>query len=589
MAIEQSTIEEIKFRNNIEDVISQYVTLKRAGSNLVGLCPFHSEKSPSFTVFLNEGNFYCFGCGAGGDVITFVRRAENLDYRSALEFLAKRVGITIAQNDTDRQEARRKERVLEMNKIAARFFYDKLMSPEGREGYEYLTKVRGLSNSHIRHFGLGFAPNSFGTLTDLLRSKGYADHEMASAFLCGVSQKTGRPYDYFRNRVIFPILSVSGDVIAFGGRVMDDSKPKYLNSSDTPAFKKSRNLFAMNFAKNYCAEQIILCEGYMDVIALHCAGFTNAVATLGTAITPEHARMLKRYTKKVIISYDSDGAGQAAADKAFKLLGEVGVETKILRMNGAKDPDEYIKKFGSESFRKLIEGSQTEFDYKFGKILAKYDFGITAEKIKALDETEKLIVQVASGAEREIYTHVAAPKLGITPEVMKRDIDRFISKRDKIVAAEESKKIMLQSEGYGDRTNPDYIKNPKAAAAEEAILALIILHPEYLREISKNGNPLSEDEMFTAFGKKVCRAVLSVLEESEDDVSVLEGKLGEFLEVDELSRVTKMCIARRALTNNTLEVLSECRKTLEGAKQRSELDIQDIINMKRKRSDKTDS
>jgi DNA primase len=296
--------------------------------------------------------------------------------------------------------------------------------------------------------------------------------------------------------------------------------------------------------------------------------------------------MLKRYTKKVIISYDSDGAGQAAADKAFRLLGEVGVETKILRMNGAKDPDEYIKKFGTESFRKLIEGSQTEFDYKFGKILAKYDFGITAEKIKALDESEKLIAQVLSAAEREIYIHVAAPKLGITPDVMKRDIDRFISKRDKIAAAEESKKIMLQSEGYGDRTNPDYIKNPKAAAAEEAILALIILHPEYLREISKNGDPLTEDEMFTAFGKKVCRAVLSAVEESEDNSSVLEGKLGEFLEVDEVSRVTKICIARRALTNNTLEVLCECRKTLAGAKQRSELDIQDIINMKRKKSDK---
>jgi DNA primase len=255
-------------------------------------------------------------------------------------------------------------------------------------------------------------------------------------------------------------------------------------------------------------------------------------------------------------------------------------------MNGAKDPDEYIKKFGTESFRKLIEGSQTEFDYKFGKILAKYDFGITAEKIKALDESEKLIAQVLSAAEREIYIHVAAPKLGITPDVMKRDIDRFISKRDKIAAAEESKKIMLQSEGYGDRTNPDYIKNPKAAAAEEAILALIILHPEYLREISKNGNPLSEDEMFTSFGKKVCNAVLSAVEESEDNSAVLEGKLGEFLEVDEVSRVTKMCISRRSLTNNTLEVLRECRKTLADAKQRSELDIQDIIDMKRKKSDK---
>jgi len=477
MAIEQAVIEEIKFRNNIEDVISQYVTLKRAGSNMVGLCPFHSEKSPSFTVFNGEGNFYCFGCGAGGDVITFVRKAENLDYRGALEFLAKRVGITISESSQDKKESMRRERTLEMNKIAARFFHEKLMSDEGREGYEYLTKKRGLSNSHIRHFGLGFAPNSFGALTELLRSKGYKDHEMASAFLCGVSQKTGRPYDYFRNRVIFPILSTSGDVIAFGGRVMDDSKPKYLNSSDTPAFKKSRNLFAMNFAKNYCSEQIILCEGYMDVIALHCAGFMNSVATLGTAITPEHARMLKRYTKKVIISYDSDEAGQNAADKAFKLLGEVGVETKILRMSGAKDPDEYIKKFGSESFRKIVEDSETEFDYKFGKIMRKYNFSVTADKVKALDECEKLIAQTSSAAEREIYLYQVAPKFGIAPDAMKRDVERIISQRRKNAAKDETRKIMTSSEGYGDRVNPDFVKNPKAATAGNAIIGLLLMHP----------------------------------------------------------------------------------------------------------------
>ncbi len=584
MAIEQATIEEIKFRNNIEDVISQYVTLKRAGSNLVGLCPFHSEKSPSFTVFSGEGNFYCFGCGAGGDVITFVRKAENLDYRSALEFLARRVGITINESAGDRKEAQRRERTLEMNKIAAHFFHEKLMSPEGREGYEYLTKARGLSNSHIRHFGLGFAPNSFGALTDLLRSKGYKDHEMASAFLCGVSQKTGRPYDYFRNRVIFPILSTSGDVIAFGGRVMDDSKPKYLNSSDTPAFKKSRNLFAMNFAKNYCSEQIILCEGYMDVIALHCSGFTNAVATLGTAITPEHARMLKRYTKKVVISYDSDDAGQNAADKAFRLLGEVGVETKILRMNGAKDPDEYIKKFGSESFRKLIEGSETEFDYKFGKILKKYDFAITGEKIKALDECEKLIAQTQSAAQRDIYIYDVAPKLGITPDAMKRDIERLISMRRKIAAREESKKIMTASEGYGDRVNPDYVKNPRAAAAEEAIIGIILLHPEYLREFEKKGAPIVPDEMFTQLGKKIFSAIIEVLSSENFDAVSLEGALGEHLEVDELARATKMRIARRTLTNNTTVVVEECRKTLKEAKARGELGIEDIINMKRKKT-----
>ena len=583
MAIEQALIEEIKFRNNIQDVISQYVTLKRAGSNLVGLCPFHSEKSPSFTVFLGEGNFYCFGCGAGGDVITFVRKAENLDYRSALEFLAKRVGVTINEGGGDRKESMRRERTLEMNKIAARFFYEKLMSPEGREGYEYLTKIRGLSNSHIRHFGLGFAPNSFGALTDLLRSKGYKDHEMASAFLCGVSSKTGRPYDYFRNRVIFPILSTSGDVIAFGGRVMDDSKPKYLNSSDTPAFKKSRNLFAMNFAKNYCSEQIILCEGYMDVIALHCAGFTNAVATLGTAITPEHARMLKRYTQKVVISYDSDEAGQNAADKAFRLLGEVGVETKILRMNGAKDPDEYIKKFGSESFRKLIESSETEFDYKFSKILKKYDFSVTGEKIKALDECEKLIARTQSAAQREIYIYDVAPKLGITTDAMKRDIEKLISMRRRIEAREESKKIMTASEGYGDRVNPDYVKNPRAAAAEEAVIGIILLHPEYMRELEKKGSPITPDDMFSQLGKKIFSSIIEILSMENFEASSLEGALGEYLEVDELARATKMRISRRSLTNNTVSVVEECLKTLKDAKQRCDLGIEDIINMKRQK------
>ncbi len=584
MAIDQAVIEEIKFRNSIEDVVSQYVTLKRAGSNLVGLCPFHSEKSPSFTVFVNEGNCHCFGCGAGGDVINFIRRIENLDYPSAVEFLAKRAGITVTRSDDDKREARRRERVLEMNKLAARFFYETLMSPAGSEGYDYLTRVRGLSNANIRHFGLGFAPNDFGALTGLLRSKGYADHEMATAFLCGVSTKTGRPYDYFRNRVIFPIFGISGDVIAFGGRVMDDSKPKYLNSSDTPAFKKSRNLFAMNFAKNYCSEQLILCEGYMDVIALHCAGFTNSVATLGTAITPEHARMLKRYTKKVVISYDSDEAGQNAADKAFRLLGEVGVETKILRMSGAKDPDEYIKKFGSESFRKIIDSSETEFDYKFGKIMKKYDFSITGDKIKALGECENLIAATPSAAERDIYIFDTAPKLGITPDAMKRDIERIIASKKRNAEREEVRKIITSSEGYGDRVNPDYVKNPRAASAEEAMLGILMLHPEYLSELSKKGDPLSADEMFTELGKKICSALISIISAGAPDESALEGLLGEYLTVEETERAMRMRISRRMLTNNTPAVLIECKRSLKEAKSKNELDISDIISQKRERS-----
>lgn len=364
--ISSAIIEEIKYRNDIEDVISQYVTLKRAGSNMNGLCPFHSEKTPSFTIFKASHSFYCFGCGAGGDVITFIMKIENLDYIGALEFLAKRVGINIPADNKEPERGIKKSRIIEMNRAAAKFFHEQLK--ESREAQSYLER-RQLPMSLIKHFGIGYAPNEFGRLTDHMHSLGFTDEELITGFLCGKSQKTGRAYDYFRGRIMFPILDVSGDVIAFGGRVIDDTMPKYLNSSDTPAFKKSRNLFALNFAKNSCSEQIILCEGYMDVIALHGAGFSNAVATLGTALTAEQARLIKRYSKSVIISYDSDEAGQRAANRAFMLLGEAGLQTKILKMENAKDPDEFIKKFGAVRFRQIIDNSYTEFDFKFDVIL----------------------------------------------------------------------------------------------------------------------------------------------------------------------------------------------------------------------------
>nr|MBQ4319456.1 DNA primase [Clostridia bacterium] len=367
MKIPEQIVEEIKYRNPIEDVISSYVTLKRAGSNMSGLCPFHSEKSPSFTVFTSgDPHFYCFGCGAGGDVITFIMRVENLDYGEALRFLAKRAGITLPENGEDTGGIKR-QRIVDMNRDAARFFHTQLY--KNPQALQYLYE-RSIPNPLIKHFGIGFAPDGFGALTSHMLSLGYTKEELSAGFLCGISKKNGQPYDYFRRRVIFPIINTSGDVIAFGGRVINkDDSPKYLNSSDTPAFNKRRSLFALNFAKNKCAEQLILCEGYMDVVTLHGAGFENAVATLGTAMTPEHAGIIRKYTKKVIISYDSDEAGQNAADKAFRLLGEVGVDTRILKMEGAKDPDEYIKKFGPDKFRMLLDGSRSQFEFKLDGIL----------------------------------------------------------------------------------------------------------------------------------------------------------------------------------------------------------------------------
>lgn len=577
--IDQSVIEEIKFRCNIEDVISSYVTLKRAGSNYQGLCPFHSERTPSFTVFPSTSNFYCFGCGAGGDVINFIRRAENLDYPSAVELLAKRAGIQITRSKREKEEGARRERILSMNKEAARYFHKMLFAPEGRAGLHYLTEVRKLPITLIRHFGLGFAPDDFGALTNYLKSKGYLDSEMSSGFLCGISQKTGRPYDYFRNRVIFPIIATTGDVIAFGGRVMDDSMPKYLNSSDTPAFKKSKNLFALNFAKNSDLSTMILCEGYMDVIALHGAGFTNAVATLGTAITPEQARLFKRYTSKVVICYDADEAGQRAASKAFKLLGEAGVECRILKVENAKDPDEYIRKFGAGAFKNLLERSKGEFEFKFDQVLAKNDISTTDGKVKALERTVEIIASFYSAAKREVYIHIAAEQLGVTPESLKRDVDKSIKRRSFLEKQEEKHSILRQSEGYGDRVNPDFVKNPKAASAEEAIIGILLLHPEYLPGLAQKGSLPAAEDFVTAFGRKVYTLLL----ENASSGQLEEGVLGEALDVDEMSRITKMKLKRSELPNNSEKVLTECIATLKGAAEKDKLDIADIIHLKRQK------
>ena len=415
MAFSQGFIQELKMRSPISDVVGRYVELKRAGRNLTGRCPFHSEKTPSFTVF--EDNFHCFGCGAGGDVITFAMRIENLDYKDAVTFLADRCGMTVPQEDRRFSNVEKpklsRERAFSMNKAAARIFYENLLSDDGEPAREYLAS-RMLSSATIKRFGLGYAKNEFYDLCNKLSSLGYTTEEIKENFLCGISQKSGKPFDMFRNRIMFPIIDTSGNVIAFGGRVLDDSKPKYLNSSDTVVFRKGKQLFALNYAKDVLlgniesnlvkSGQIILCEGYMDVIAMHQAGFTNAVATLGTAITSEHARVVSRYAKTAFLAYDSDEAGKKAADKAMTLLNEVGVDTKIIRMQNAKDPDEYIKKFGAESYAKLLSGSIGQIDFKLNGVLNKYNLDIPDEKLRAVDECCAVISGIYSEVKQDIYT-----------------------------------------------------------------------------------------------------------------------------------------------------------------------------------------
>ena len=560
--ISRAVIDEILARADIVDTIGSYVTLKRAGSNFGGLCPFHSERTPSFTVFPGTRSFYCFGCGAGGDVITFIMKAENLDYPSAIELLASRVGINIEREEKSRDLMGRK-RVFEMNLEAAKFFRQCLFDKNlGEQGMQYFMS-RGLSSAVIKRFGLGYAPNDFGLLTRHLKSKGFSEEELIKGFLCGKSQKTGKAYDYFRGRVIFPIIDTTGNVIAFGGRVLDDSKPKYLNSSDTPGFKKSKNLFALNYAKDFCSEQLILCEGYMDVIALHAAGFENAVATLGTAITSEQARIMTKYTKKVIISYDSDEAGQRAANRAIQLLTEVGLDVRILKMKGAKDPDEFIKKFGADRFRQLIGQSKTGFEYKMDNILAKYLLDNMDEKIKATSEICQVIASVASAVERDVYIGRAAAVLSLSADSLKSDVERMRKKLYYEQRKNESNEAIKSIKNYGDRINIDAAKNVAANSAEETILGLLVTYDEYRVAVEKGKIELCEEDFFTSFGKKVFSAVMEL---HKTDEGFEPSLLGEKFTPDEIGRITKYKIDRGNLTENGETVFREAVDRLKAEK-----------------------
>ncbi len=585
--IPHNIIEDLKHRSDIVDVISSYVSLKRAGSNMHGLCPFHSERSPSFTVFTGgEPHFYCFGCGAGGDVISFIMRMENLDYRAALEFLAKRAGIVLPEDEKEQVQGVGRKRILEMNLVAARFFRDCLYDEKiGAPARAYLEK-RQLPSAAVRRFGLGYAPASFGALHDHLRKNGFTDEEMVVGYCCGRSQK-GNVYDLFRGRLMFPIIDTAGNIVAFGGRVLDDSKPKYLNSSDTPAFKKSRNLFALNFAKNQASERLILCEGYMDVITLHAAGFENAVATLGTAITPDHARIIRKYTEHAVLAYDSDGAGQNATNKALKLLSEAGVDAKVIRMDGAKDPDEYIKTFGKDKFRALLDESRTRFDFRIESVLSAHDIRIAEEKIKAGKILCEEISQVYSGVEREIYAAKVASALGLDPKTVLSDVNAAIRRRARQEKKDRAGELYRKGMGISDFVNPDFARQPKAARTEETVLGLLLLHKEYrLRPV--DGKALSDADFTTQLGKRLFAAVTAGEEAGGFDLGVLSEEFTQ----DEVSRAVKMFSSRQKLSDNGPLVFDTSVRALREAtdlvrKDGDEEDYLRILNKRRSALDKT--
>ncbi len=559
--IEKSVVEEVLARSNIEGVISPYVSLKRAGALLQGLCPFHSEKSPSFYVYPRNNSFYCFGCGVGGSAITFIKRIENLDTDSAIELLGKRVGITVVRKEEKDSSASHfdRTRMLALNKDAARYFHARLFDNTrgAQAAREYLMEKRGLSMSTIKHFGLGYAPYDPKGLFAHFKELGYREDEMVAAFLLGKSEKNGAFYQSFRERVMFPVIDVTGNVVAFGGRVLDNSLPKYKNSSDTPVFKKSKNLYALNFARTSCSESLILCEGYMDVIAMHAAGFTNAVATLGTAITPEQTRLISHYTKKVILSYDNDEAGQKATTRALGLLDQVGLEAQVLRIEGGKDPDEYIKKFGVEAFRRLLEGSHTKFEFNLQKVLSRHDVSQPQEKIHAVSELCDIISKVYSSAEREVYIGEVAKRLSLEPAAIRRDVEHMMRRGEKSEHKARLDKLKQGGIGLGDRINPDRIKAPQIAAHEEIVLSLLLLYPEH-RVAAREELALTEDDFFTAFGKRVFSYAMQCGDSANADALEMEQLFSE----DEIGRIVELKVLRMDLTDNGPQVFCDSVESL---------------------------
>lgn len=528
-----SFLQELVAKNDIESVVSSYVALKRRGRNLVGLCPFHGEKTPSFNLYPETASFYCFGCGAGGDVITFIRRIENLSYIDAVKFLADRAGMPMPEQDRDDISSKQRIRILEANREAARLFHKCLYSAEGRVGLDYYYS-RGYTDATIRHFGLGYAPQSFDFVRDNLRKKGFRDEELVLASLCARSKSGKGVYDFFRNRVIIPIIDVRGNVIAFGGRVLDDSKPKYLNSNETMVFKKTNNLFALNFAKQSKQDRLILCEGYMDVIALHQAGFENAVAALGTSFTADHARLMARYTDEAVLIFDADAAGKKGAQRAIGLLRETGMKIRLVSIPDGKDPDEFVRKNGAERFKLLIERAANDVEYRLMEIGSRHLLSTSDGKVNYLREAVQLLAELHDPLERDVYVGRLAHDLGVSKDALTEQLKYQIERRKKQRMEKQMSQVIQRSEATRRVANAEAAKHVRAASAEESLLGLLILNPDFFRAIEPI---LSPEQMVTTFNRTLYERLLARYRAGAAiDLTVLS----EEYEPDDMAYITGM-------------------------------------------------
>ncbi len=481
MAFPPAFLDEVTARNPIEEVVGQYVSLRRSGSNLFGLCPFHGEKTASFSVAPDKGIYYCFGCHKGGSVINFQMEIEGLSYPDAVRALAKRAGLEVPEDEQYQSRYRQQERLWALHKEAARFFHSQLYAPIGADALKYALD-RGLSKGTLTRFGMGYAPDSWSALVDTLRKKGYTDQELRDSGLVTVSKKNGNLFDRFRDRLMFPIIDVRGNVIGFGGRIMkkDDNAAKYLNSPETLIFNKRRNLFALNLAKKTKHDYLILVEGYMDAIALHQYGFDCAVASLGTALTEDGAALLSRYTDQVVLIYDGDTAGQNATKRAIPILEKTGLQVKVLQMRDAKDPDEFLKKFGTDRFKLLLEESSNRVEYQLSAILKKYDLRDDDQKVKYLQESAELISSLPSSVQREVYGGRVAEAASISMEAMKIEVERARKRRIAREKKQQEKIDLSPARNLQPKSRSIRYDNMKSAMAEEMLLALVFQEPALL-------------------------------------------------------------------------------------------------------------
>ncbi len=481
MAFPPAFLDELSARNPIEDVVGQYVSLKRSGSNLFGLCPFHGEKTASFSVAPDKGIYYCFGCHKGGNAVNFMMEVEGLSYPDAVRALAKRAGMEVPEDEQYQSRYRQQERLWALHKEAARFFHSKLYAPEGAAALNYALG-RGMPKATLTTFGIGYAPDSWTALVDALRKKGYTDQELRDSGLVTVSKKNGNLFDRFRDRLMFPIIDVRGNVIGFGGRIMknDPNAAKYLNSPETMIFNKRKNLFALNLAKKSKLGYLIMVEGYMDAIALHQYGFDCAVASLGTALTEDGAALLSRYTDQVVLIYDGDNAGQNATKRAIPILEKAGLQVKVLQMRDAKDPDEFLKKFGADRFKLLLEESSNRIEYQLNAILKKYDLREDDQKVKYLQESAELICTLPGAVQREVYGGRVAEAAKVSMEAMKLEIQRAYKRRQNREKKQQEKIDLAPARKLQPKSRSIRYDNMKSAMAEEGVLAMVLREPALL-------------------------------------------------------------------------------------------------------------